>query len=1154
MSNHDTSSRVIPLEGRVAAEPAREARQAQKRRYVDGPGETAVPGHEEVFDVDSPGEPVVPVDEDVCDEKHIVPVERYVCSPSYMSSPMYTDSQIPSRYPLWKVGDFVPMIGGYYREITPDMISLLGEADNTLAQIPYRLQEGARHVIANLVLSNMAIMPWQTRLETVYSEDDDNWVKSCLVDWNRQYPEHLLLAPEQSGKSGETAMICAYFFLVCGCAPLVSVRTHGGRKGEGGVGMEKSLNGIVSSQTGYLDGTASPKGCVVTLGNILDHVHELGVAGGINGRDRGYFYLQAALKEPGKVGIVCRKGNDCNEMGIPIILQNTPNIRHVNNLCEFLCNNYGAFKVGDKYKARLAFINDENDINFSGGGDETNLIQKEMKKVRQECMFNVSITATANTILMDTIPYIYIRRSHPNNYYGIANERVQWKLLETLKEKETEERKAQNERGEEVKEEIFPPFGKTWTQTLTGKSQCSKEYESLELTKRAYLDMVNFPDRVLDGWRHAAIRVVRAGSQQALAIYFASLKKSKEVFTMEWHSTLTTTDEYVIYRSGREHAGVRIWVCAQEWLEKICPIWNVLYPGLKWERYTVDRLAKDQVLDHKSKSEHHDVVLVELPDAEQTRLRAAITAVSKLWRPDGDLSGPPNRKVRLLVFSGEMNGRQVPNKADDNSTVLTDICYRVHIGDNTMKSSVAAATASQQISRVCGITHHVLSSDPIIWSTKKTSQYILNHHQLQRELCQLQAELEASERQMQNTDSAFNDRRKYVSLHKYLTDNIQRRERFPVLAQLRDFVIKETRQQQEKESKKSNLSPGSKKPRLPRVSQISVGRTTGPAQTLGAMEMLSGVGAAFPVDVQDVVARSPMYDLEAEYEAPMDTEEAARYIEVNIALRKKHALQDIKRIARGVFFRNEERTESGHHRALACVLDFFKRHRTTTGSGLPDLCQLRSIVSVDDLDNVILLDTRTDTESQIRALFSQTDIQSVYQERLGMSLFVHADGGWRMQQEVADKIHELEKACADITVPHKIRKLWKADASEAKSAKVIRSILRTSLSTFFEQRGTIVKPEEQKLSLVPHITISQLEDLLFRSELRKESWKLFCVKSRVWDVPVLERIGESEELKIHTEMLKQLQRVPELTLTPGSEFSLYRDELLEGVTQPQFAQ
>lgn len=236
------------------------------------------------------------------------------------TSPVAGD-EVPPCYKLFEVGEIVTLIGGHDRTITSDMVSLLGHADNTLARIPLRLVVVSRFIIiANVVLGNMALLPWAERL-VVPPDDNAMWVDSLLLYMDRNVLGHILISPERSGKSPETAWIALYKYLVNGLLPVVGVRSHGGRTaGGGGELMEQAVNDLLSEKCGV-------QGTVPTIRDIMHHGVTVLQPPHLHDNDKSFFFMQARLRAGG-VPLTNREAGGFTPWLIWIVL-NISSINHI---------------------------------------------------------------------------------------------------------------------------------------------------------------------------------------------------------------------------------------------------------------------------------------------------------------------------------------------------------------------------------------------------------------------------------------------------------------------------------------------------------------------------------------------------------------------------------------------------------------------------------------------------------------------------------------------------------------------------------------------------------------------------------------------------------------------------------------------------------
>jgi len=975
--------------------------------------------------------------------------------------PDVDDDDPPTSYELFKPGDTVTLLGGVERTITAQMTSLLGSADNTLARIPQRFVEVSRQLVANIVLNSVTTCTWQMR-ERCVDVEDTMWTDCILINWNNDVFNHLVMIPEQAGKTAEMGLICLYQFLVMGCAPVVSVRVSGGRMA-GGQLMEDSLNSQLSSAAKKHSQKNMLSHRIPTIMDYLSHIEEHTGHRCASGADTLYFCMKAKLKPAGR-GEVFNPGREPNNpepWTIHILLQNESNIRQVAVLAKFLRDMYGAKVAGER--SRIAFINDEDDLNFSGGGEENNSRpQRAMARAREKAWANVSVTATAASILFDHTPQVYVRSRLPDNYYGIANGRVDWNVY-------TPEELRQQQ------DDAFPPLGEDAANRLLGKSGDKADFETMELAKRAYMNMIRYPNKCLAGWRHANVVLKRSDSQQFAALYMASLDISEDVVTMEWHSPSVRCTQFYANdrlcdpenlqpissgvpaaasssarkRKPQHKAGVRFYFSEHFWKTKVFPVWNqtkFFCNELSVRLLSLDELSSGEnnnpkVIDSSSHSQHHDVVMVEMPD--RYSLRNSISLMEAIWRPDFSdqgLSRPPDERsdpfgtsapttaVRLMVFSGDINGRQMPNKSVKHGTILTDQIYRLHITKDGTNASTSGPTASQAVSRICGVHDCVLSPEqyPRIWTTPDTKDWIEGTHAIQKELCHLQAELPST-----------------TNLHAYLRGGAAiDRHLYPKLYEFKCKI--ETARNPEKVQLK--------------VAAQSVKGARGAAKSLFEAEEAPTRRPDAPVNISTPARKAPDQLAvdgrdAAQHTAPEDEEAAERHMEKAQRDGEGNLLTSLKS-ATGLECMSDSRARlEPNFDEWKHVVRHYKNFHCERDEELPDF---EAIITTSIMEHEIVAKIPGEVaKEEVRKLFHG---EHRYQGRLLPSrltpdapggLFVKCDGegedAWRMADFLVDKLNTLKKRRG--MQVKTLSSLWKGQgvSKDDPGHRVIRAIFRAVL-------------------------------------------------------------------------------------------------------------
>eukprot|EP01043_Picozoa_sp_COSAG02_P040395 COSAG02_NODE_3268_length_7047_cov_3.408463_2_plen_1489_part_00 len=1001
------------------------------------------------------------------------------------------EEHVPKSYNLYNVGDKVKLFGGGERIVTEHMHSLLGDADNTLARIPNRLVEPARGLIGNIVLANVATMRWDERIK-VLDVDSDMWTDSVLVHWNNARHEHLIMIPEQAGKTGEMALICLYQFLACGCAPVVTVRNMGGRMG-GGAMMEQELRNKLS-------GDAEEKGFVPSVKDFLRHIAELH-PGVLKPVDWTYFHMEANLKPAGRGSMYARSpGNLSSPWAVHILLQNDSNISHIAKFARFMRDQYGAKVDGER--SRIVNLNDEDDLNYSGGGAAAGLTrpQRAMQKARAASWHNISVTATASTILLDFKVQVYIRSKLADNYYGIANGRVDWFEFDES-----------NLKAKPVLMPFVPPwfaglrssgdipfpaFGEDAKKCLTGKGTTA-DYSTIELAKYACIDMCKNPDLVIDGWRHANVVLRRSDSQQYAAIYFASLASQTDLITMEWHSLSVRCTKFYAdsawsspplrlpplpgskrSRVKRPQVSVRLYMSEQMWAD-VSPHWTQYQSDYKVRVLTVEELVAGsgegtKVLDAEAAARklHHNVVMLDLDP--RYNMRKALTMLELLWRRDEYGKPAPysdalhkdlvaaglGRTVKLMNFSGDINGRQMPNKSEDHGTVLTDQIYRVDVKSDGLSASTAGPKACQAISRVCGVSGHNLNSFPKVWCTSDTRGWIRDTQSAQQELCHLQSNLPEG----QNVHDLLRGGKDIDAA------------RYPTLAQIvisAHNKIARAKNPDKVSIQTKVLAPGTKGSRAAGESFAECEGVSNQGQPRRQLQL------QFKQPAQESAVAGVA---EANFQPPEDPQAADRYREEQMKCQDSGLLSSLKSAAKNVIF-GLGRVESSYEEWKAIVAHY-KHNHVSDGEELPDF---DSVLPDADVERIVR-DLPDELQAECVRLFEGKHRHAArllpgrITVRSPGGLFERAqnDDGWVMADSIRERLESLSTMNTAGTQRRNLVNLWKGAGKSAhlKGHMVIRLVLRHLLTRFVEQAHRLPMEGEVGFvnTLVNRATLNRILD------------------------------------------------------------------------------
>ncbi|KAK3238368.1 hypothetical protein CYMTET_51615 [Cymbomonas tetramitiformis] len=271
---------------------------------------------------------------------------------------------IPEKYPLWQVGDVIEIIGGTKREVTGDMLALLGEADNTLARIPWRLVDAVRILIANVVLNNTSLLSWEDRHEI--STNSPRWTDSILMRWTRQSHKHFMLASQHPAIGDDLPFVCLYLYLVSGCAPIITTQCRTDKYPRR-VQLLESLNSVLSSNCGE-------RGIQVTLKDLFRHVQtQVSTKTTLTLMDRQYFEMEADMSwKCQDASLAVRLPHGISPFGIPVMLHKEMHMQQVKNIILSLRMHYAsAASSAGQTRERIAMIIADNDTGDSDSAEDS---------------------------------------------------------------------------------------------------------------------------------------------------------------------------------------------------------------------------------------------------------------------------------------------------------------------------------------------------------------------------------------------------------------------------------------------------------------------------------------------------------------------------------------------------------------------------------------------------------------------------------------------------------------------------------------------------------------------------------------------------------------------------------------------------------------
>ena len=175
------------------------------------------------------------------------------------------------------------------------------------------------------------------------------------------------------------------------------------------------------------------------------------------------------------------------------------------------------FAAKEKGKHRVMIIHDEGDLLCRGDGKVPPTAAK-MSDLHDKLQHVMYVTATAHPVLLqeDVVPYMWsfqveltsgrlsIQKKLSSNYYGLHNVRIDCEKID----RGAAPPKLHGEMG-------FPG----WSSSTDHETHCfgksgSHCFGQLNRAKHVFKSMLEEPNRVLPGWRHAAVFIKIARQQQ----------------------------------------------------------------------------------------------------------------------------------------------------------------------------------------------------------------------------------------------------------------------------------------------------------------------------------------------------------------------------------------------------------------------------------------------------------------------------------------------------------------------------------------------------------------------------------------------------------------------------------------------------------------
>ena len=581
---------------------------------------------------------------------------------------------------------------------------------------------------------------------------------------------------------------------------------------------------------------------------------------------------------------------------------------------------------------------------------------------------------------------------------------------------------------------------------------------------------------------------------------------------------------------------------------------------------TVDQLVKDGVISEHFVGSHHNIIRVELPVCSS--LRQGLTLMEKLWRPEGAFAdGPHERNIRLMVFSGEMNGRQMPNKSESHGTILTDQVYRVSVKSDRIDANVAGANASQQIGRINGVQQHVLNKMPTIWCTEDTQAWVLEHHRVQHELCDLVCELQQSNEVVNIHDvlqgiqplCAINHHSLYhisvidhdkvgcVLSYTYwliarLFPNLLHlvggscgldRAKYPTLSTIKDRVdskTSETRMAQA-QGKRKNATP-------PCVKTVAIAPKHARIVGMEMEQMATPMGQAPCTPPQNMAQRVPrtlmrpsQFNAAAKGRAPENPAIAQEWNKKQRELREASVLTSLKSATKNVLFAGQGRNESGMD-AWRVVVTWYAEHHRQLSDEVPDFSAELSDGAMAQLVESCAEGVR----SEVRKLFigGHRFQGCLLGDRVCDTspggLFKRTAAGWEMEDFMQAKLDTLVQRRSTGNTRRNIRDLW-LGTKQGKGAKVIRNVFKKIFGELVADDPGADIQSPDVWPFLGTVTRSEIHLILDKWEYQKQNLGHFAATPgprQAWSVPVV--VGRGDRFKLTQAILEQIKEAAGLTL------------------------
>jgi len=412
-----------------------------------------------------------------------------------------------------------------------------------------------------------------------------------------------------------------------------------------------------------------------------------------------------------------------------------------------------------------------------------------------------------------------------------------------------------------------------------------------------------------------------------------------------------------------------------------------------------------------------------------------------------------------MVFSGVINGRQVSNKAEDHSTVMTDQVAVVNVAAHGLNANVAGATASQEFSRICSvIVDLVLNSSPVLWSDEASEQWVQRNHKLQLELTHVAAEAQAS-------GLSHMDFFGYVKSHPL--DRGQYPEACSIIEELQDMEAAEAR-------------------KVP-MKQIGLTNKAGQGVSAGLVSAKAPVTSGQPAEnlLSRKRPRPQIEDPVTRGSGPASLPQAEQRRREKEDRAEKNLLTDMKAVAKGVWLSQPCKAVGSVFASWQLVVQFYAEQFLEAGQTVP---KLDAVLSEAHLDAMVEAAPQA-LRSQVRALVSGDSMHALYfrlpeyrfTSQSSGGLFVRHGPGWVMADFLQKKLLTLTGRKLGPDRKLVLLDLWLARgnySSSKKHAVVARAVVRRCIAAFWARHARLPTTQEPPDA----IDVDELKEICARVE------------------------------------------------------------------------